>query len=61
MSGNALHAESGTCNVTKHVLSRLNERKSLPTQVHVRPSHINCNSLRAGYSLTKYSPAVLNG
>ena len=30
-------------------------------QVHVRPSNINCNSLRSDFRLTKFGPSVLIG
>jgi len=30
-------------------------------QVHVRPSNINCNSLRSDFSLTKFNPTILIG
>ena len=33
----------------------------MSVQVHVRPSNINCNSLRSDFSLTKYTPTVLIG
>mmetsp|Transcript_42686 Transcript_42686/g.87262 ORF Transcript_42686/g.87262 Transcript_42686/m.87262 type:complete len:165 (+) Transcript_42686:182-676(+) len=57
----AVHPDSGTCRVTKRTLESAADRKSLPTQVHVRPSHINCNSLRSEYELTKFRPSVLIG
>ena len=44
-----------------HYVTAACDKKSLPTTVHVRPSNINCNSLRADFSLTKYNPTVLLG
>mmetsp|Transcript_39384 Transcript_39384/g.63490 ORF Transcript_39384/g.63490 Transcript_39384/m.63490 type:complete len:167 (-) Transcript_39384:133-633(-) len=52
---------SGTAQLTKTFIAASHERKSLPTQVHVRPSNINCNSLRSDFSLTKFNPTILIG
>jgi len=52
---------AGTANIAKTFVAASQDRKSLPTQVHVRPSNINCNSLRADFSLTKFNPTVLIG
>jgi hypothetical protein len=57
----AVPSGAGTANITKTFIAASHDRKSLPTQVHVRPSNINCNSIRADFSLTKFNPAVLIG
>eukprot|EP00802_Teleaulax_amphioxeia_P019746 Tamp_19991.p1 GENE.Tamp_19991~~Tamp_19991.p1 ORF type:complete len:180 (-),score=29.09 Tamp_19991:684-1190(-) len=51
----------GTATLTKTFITASQDKKSLPTQVHVRPSNINCNSLRSDFGLTKFGPTVLIG
>ena len=51
----------GTCDLTKASLEKYAEVKSLPTQVHVKPTSINVNGLRSDCDLNKYSPSVLIG
>jgi hypothetical protein len=49
----------GTGKLTKHTIQRMADIRSLPTQVHVKPSSINCNNLRSeGFT---YGTAVLIG
>mmetsp|Transcript_53430 Transcript_53430/g.130550 ORF Transcript_53430/g.130550 Transcript_53430/m.130550 type:complete len:165 (-) Transcript_53430:345-839(-) len=50
---------AGTGFLTKNAISRAADIRSLPTQVHVKPSSINCNSLRSDQ--TMYMPSVLIG
>ena len=61
MVGRTLPAGGGTATISAHYVTAACDKKSLPTTVHVRPSNINCNSLRADFSLTKYNPTVLLG
>uniref|UniRef100_A0A7S0YUX4 Uncharacterized protein n=1 Tax=Hemiselmis tepida TaxID=464990 RepID=A0A7S0YUX4_9CRYP len=51
----------GTGQLTSVALTRAADVRSLPTQVHVKPSSINCNNLRSEADVTKYSPSVLIG
>lgn len=49
----------GTGKLTKHTIQRMADIRSLPTQVHVKPSSINCNNLRSESS--NYSTTILIG
>jgi hypothetical protein len=52
---------AGTGELAKAAVQRSSEIKSLPTQVHVKPTSINVNGLRSECDMNKYSPTVLIG